>query len=332
MNISRWLCAALLLFAGIGACRAQSLAGDWSGVVQGPNLQLIIHIRPVPGGFAATTDSIDQGATGFPTEVSIDSKNHVAVSLTTVFFFFTGVLNGDSIVGSWIQSGMSGPLTLVRLRAGNNPELTSAQTDFLGSWSGSLSPGGLALTVKIGISGGQFTGSTVCSGSQEGPLATDVLTLSGKSGKFVALEIGAPHTIFLSGAVSANAITGVWTRDGELGKVTLTRAGAPKPVAAPGNPALSGDWSGNIQGLNLHLVVHIKATAEGYSATADSPDQNAFGLPASVTTDNAGNVTVQFDAAPPFTFHARLDGRTLTGKWAQGDAAGSMTMTAAAAS
>ncbi len=52
---------------------------------------------------------------------------------------------------------------------------------------------------------------------------------------------------------------------------------------------ISGQWNGilNVQGTQLRLVFHIQKTEDGYSATMDSPDQNAKGIPVtSVSFDN----------------------------------------------
>ena len=46
---------------------------------------------------------------------------------------------------------------------------------------------------------------------------------------------------------------------------------------------ITGEWNGllKVQGMQLRLVFHIEQTANGYSATMDSPDQGAEGIPVS---------------------------------------------------
>lgn len=48
---------------------------------------------------------------------------------------------------------------------------------------------------------------------------------------------------------------------------------------------ITGDWYGilNVQGMELKVAFHISETEEGYTATMDSPQQNAFGIPISDT-------------------------------------------------
>jgi len=44
---------------------------------------------------------------------------------------------------------------------------------------------------------------------------------------------------------------------------------------------ITGDWNGalKVQGIQLRLVFHITKTDTGYTATMDSPDQGAKGIP-----------------------------------------------------
>ena len=59
---------------------------------------------------------------------------------------------------------------------------------------------------------------------------------------------------------------------------------------------ITGDWYGllKVPGVNLRLVFHITRSDTGYSATMDSPDQNARGIPVTTITleDNQLKMTV----------------------------------------
>jgi len=50
--------------------------------------------------------------------------------------------------------------------------------------------------------------------------------------------------------------------------------------------SIEGDWYGvaDIQGVQLRLSIHVKASDDGYTSTFDSQDQGAFGIPSSTTT------------------------------------------------
>ncbi len=59
---------------------------------------------------------------------------------------------------------------------------------------------------------------------------------------------------------------------------------------------ISGQWNGKLtiqEGMSLRLVFHIKDSTDGYSATLDSPDQNAYGLKASQVTFEAPELVVE---------------------------------------
>lgn len=47
-----------------------------------------------------------------------------------------------------------------------------------------------------------------------------------------------------------------------------------------------GDWKGvlKVPNMELNVVLHVVKTDNGFSATMDSPDQQAFGIPATSTT------------------------------------------------
>jgi len=57
---------------------------------------------------------------------------------------------------------------------------------------------------------------------------------------------------------------------------------------------ISGDWKGilKVPGAELNLVLHISKAENVLSATLDSPDQKAFGIP--VTATSFENSTLKF--------------------------------------
>ena len=71
---------------------------------------------------------------------------------------------------------------------------------------------------------------------------------------------------------------------------------------------ITGDWNGafNMQGTQLRLVVHITKSDTGYSATMDSPDQGAMGIPMSKATFKDSVLTVEM-AAINFEYTGKLD-------------------------
>ena len=81
--------------------------------------------------------------------------------------------------------------------------------------------------------------------------------------------------------------------------------------------SVDGDWTGVVHtgALDLRIVLHL-----GQTVTFDSPDQNATGLPGSMTREGAR----VFIESPPlqarFNLDLSADGGSLTGALVQGGA------------
>ena len=58
---------------------------------------------------------------------------------------------------------------------------------------------------------------------------------------------------------------------------------------------ITGQWHGvlKVQGVQLNIVFHITHSNSVYSATMDSPDQGAFGIPVTTTTYEKTLVTLE---------------------------------------
>ncbi len=105
----------------------------------------------------------------------------------------------------------------------------------------------------------------------------------------------------------------------------------PGAFAQAPTPALSGDWTGtlNTGGPALRLVLHFAPKPDGsLTATFDSPDQGAMGLPFSAAKVT-GQVVHLEAASIGGSFDGTLDtaGKTLTGHWMQGGASLPLTLT-----
>ncbi|MFM7189056.1 MAG: alpha/beta hydrolase family protein [Armatimonadota bacterium] len=98
-----------------------------------------------------------------------------------------------------------------------------------------------------------------------------------------------------------------------------------------GPSPLIGDWQGklNTGAISLRLVFHIKAEASGtLSATMDSPDQSAYGLPVGDVTLDGKSVKLVLPAVNG-TLSGTLNdtGTVITGRWEQGGASLPITLT-----
>lgn len=82
---------------------------------------------------------------------------------------------------------------------------------------------------------------------------------------------------------------------------------------------ITGDWGGTLKAgpQSLKIVLHIAAADTGYAVTMDSPDQGAFGLPASSAVYRSEELTVEWNDLKA-VFTGRVEGDSLKGIFLQG--------------
>jgi len=94
---------------------------------------------------------------------------------------------------------------------------------------------------------------------------------------------------------------------------------APAPAAAQD---VTGEWYGTIDfgAVALRVVLNVEETAEGYSATLDSPDQGAAGIPIDEVSFEGGRLAFS-TASPDISYEGTLDGgaETIAGTFTQGN-------------
>lgn len=77
---------------------------------------------------------------------------------------------------------------------------------------------------------------------------------------------------------------------------------------------ITGDWHGllDLEGVKLRIVFRIVATPDGFSATFDSPDQGAFGLPVN-RVEFVDQILTLETKTPPIIYTGTLQDGTITG-------------------
>ena len=84
-----------------------------------------------------------------------------------------------------------------------------------------------------------------------------------------------------------------------------------------------GDWEGTLEapGLKLKIIFHVTAEGDQYSATMDSPDQGAMGIPVTTTTFADGKLFIEAKNLG-MTYEGALDtdGANIKGVFKQGPA------------
>jgi hypothetical protein len=93
-------------------------------------------------------------------------------------------------------------------------------------------------------------------------------------------------------------------------------------MAQPNLATPEGSWAGKLQvpGASLRLVLHVKAAAAGtYTATLDSPDQGAKGIPATRVVWKNDSLQLEVGSiGGAYAGKLNADSLLITGQWRQG--------------
>ena len=195
--------------------------------------------------------------------------------------------------------------------------------DIAGDWQGTLKVGDaelrLALHVTKSADGGlKATMDSIDQAANGIPVTA--ITLEGSKVKFT---VDAVHGTY-DGTVNAaaTAIDGTWSQGQPL-PLAFARA-VPKPAATgpDAKPSdIDGAWLGTLDtgGAALRLAFHITNTGSGLTATLDSLDQGAKGLPVTIVTRNGPSLKMELKQLGG-TFEGTIDGplTNIEGTWTQG--------------
>lgn len=195
--------------------------------------------------------------------------------------------------------------------------------EIAGDWNGTLHANGAELRLVLHLSKNpdgslNATLDSVDQGAKGIPVASATL----KDSK-LSLDVPAVRGTY-EGQVNAAAseISGTWTQGAPL-ELNFHRGGiAAKPAPKPAKPSdIDGDWLGTLDTPSgkLRLVLHIVNTDQGLTATMDSVDQEAMGLPVTTITRTDSSLTLEMKTiggSYDGTFNKELS--TLDGTWKQG--------------
>jgi hypothetical protein len=207
-----------------------------------------------------------------------------------------------------------------------------------GDWQGTLDAGGqqfrIVWHVEAAVDGtlnssfdnvdeGAFgikAKSTTLKGSDVAVAVDDMIQINGQSVTVKGIFAGTLNK-------DGKEVAGTWTQtepEQAPAQVLLKHADGQaaathptEPAAAP--PTIAGVWKGVLMG-QLHLVLHISAAKEGtLSATLDSVDQSANGIPVSAIMLKDSKLSLTVDAVHG-TYEGTVskDGDEIDGTWSQG--------------
>jgi len=115
--------ALLVLAPAVGRGAERDPVGHWQGSLQGM-LRIVVHVeRTAEGALRGTMDSPDQGAMGLALDSLVVTEDSLRFELRRVRGGYAARWDatGDTLVGSWNQSGMSLPLALARTANPSGP-------------------------------------------------------------------------------------------------------------------------------------------------------------------------------------------------------------------
>ena len=95
---------------------SQDIKGTWYGLldVSVIKLRLVFHIEERDGVYSATMDSPDQKANGMPTTSTTFENQQLQIKIANIDATFEGMLQNDTVKGTFTQRGQAFPLLLTR--------------------------------------------------------------------------------------------------------------------------------------------------------------------------------------------------------------------------
>lgn len=196
-----------------------------------------------------------------------------------------------------------------------------AQTPIVGDWQGTLNTEAGELRLVLHISKADGSLNATLDSVDQAANGIPVPTISQKDCK-LKLTVDAVHGSY-EGTVNKDAteIKGTWPQGQPL-DLNFKRMSAPlKTEHKPAPPSdIDGAWMGTLDlgALKLRMVFHITNTADGLTATADSPDQNATGLPVTAVTRDGTSLKLEMkQIGGVFDGKISEDHTSVTGTWSQ---------------
>ncbi|HZU28877.1 MAG TPA: alpha/beta fold hydrolase [Bryobacteraceae bacterium] len=196
-----------------------------------------------------------------------------------------------------------------------------AQT-ITGDWLGTLhvGPAELRLVLHITAADAGFKG-TMDSIDQPAANGTPLDSISLKDSK-LTFAVAAVHGSY-EGTVNADAsaITGTWTQKQTFPLEFRRPPAGFKEMHKPAKPSeIDGAWMGTLDMklIKLRVIFHLINTEDGLTATLDSPDQGAMGLPATSVARDGKSVTITLkQIAGEFTGELNPVLDAIEGSWTQ---------------
>ncbi len=212
--------------------------------------------------------------------------------------------------------------------------LTNPNDEISGTWLGKLKVQGTELRIVFHINkNDDGTLSGTMDSPDQGANGIPVDSVISNEGN-IRLVIKAVRG-FYDGKLNPDnsSISGTWHQSGMSFPLVLTKTKESEktkqkeetksqPINKADKEALLGNWLGklNVSGIELRIVFHIKENEDGtLTATMDSPDQGAKGIPVSSVKYKDGKITLDVSSiGGSYDGDLIKDSLTIKGAWSQG--------------
>jgi len=306
----------------IPAAAAANLQGPWHAVLSFPkagvNIPIVVNFKVDPtaaSGMSATVDSPDQGAFGIPAEDVSLEDGELSASWPRLKMGFSAKLEGNSIVGRWIQSG-SVPLALSKgLYVAEGLDVAEPiRRQLGGDWYGEVA-GGIGIALRFEQQpDGKLRGFLDSPYEGRRGIRLDRINVTGAK---ISLRASAAEITF-SGTLTPASINGnLVVRGQDRGNVTLNRGDyVPQTlhVAADSAGPLLGQWTGKTVD-KTDVVLRFQRGERGdLIASEDIPDRQLFSMPVTGLSFDGRvlKLTVRGIAAE---FSGKLVNNEISGDW-----------------
>jgi len=197
--------------------------------------------------------------------------------------------------------------------------------NIVGDWQGTLKAGPAELRLVLHVlSDNDGNLKATLDSVDQGANGIPVTSISLKNSK-LSFSVDSVHGTY-EGKVDPNAtaIAGTWTQMQPL-PLDFKRQTTPlKTGHKPAKPSdIDGAWAGTLDTgtAKLRVVFHITNTEDGLTATMDSPDQNANGLPVTAVSRDGSSLTMVLkQIAGKFEGKINKELTAIEGTWTQAGA------------
>lgn len=200
--------------------------------------------------------------------------------------------------------------------------------DIAGDWHGEidLPQTKLEIQVQLKNDAGAWTGTISIPAQMLRNYALSPVGMEGDRVTFAMPDIPGDPTFTGTVSTDGATIAGEMTQGGQTFPFTLARGAITKPGHTPNHgvpgEGLVGHWQGTLQAgpMELRLALHVTQDDLGdLSATLDSLDQNAFGIPIDHVALNETTVILKLEGINA-TYDGALsaEGAEIVGTWSQG--------------